>query len=92
MEWCDETSWIPLKEIKETNDVDVAEYAKANQIDSKPAFDWWVHDVLRCKERLIIMLQSYRKCTGYKFGIHIPLAVEEAMEIDKASYLGKVYE
>ena len=29
------------------------------------------------------MLQSYRKCTGYKFGIHIPMTVEVAMEIDE---------
>ena len=28
------------------------------------------------------MSQSYRKRTGYKFGIRVPMTVDEAMEID----------
>jgi hypothetical protein len=43
VEWRDgSTSWLPLKQLKETNPVEVAEYAKANKIDNEPAFDWWV--------------------------------------------------
>ena len=40
------TSWITLKSLKETNLVEVAEYAWDNKIDKEPAFDWWVHHVL----------------------------------------------
>ena len=40
------TSWITLKSLKETNPVEVAEYAVDNKIDEEPAFDWWVHHVL----------------------------------------------
>ena len=86
VEWCDGTmSWIPLKEIKVTNAVKVAEYAKMNWIDDEPAFDWWIHDILKHKERLIKMSQSYCKLTGYKFGLCIPMTVEEAMEIGQES-------
>ena len=48
IEWKDgSTSWLPLKEVKETNSVEVAEYAIANRIDKEPAFDWWVKDILK---------------------------------------------
>ena len=32
------TSWLPLKELKESNSVETAEYAVANKIDHKHAF------------------------------------------------------
>ena len=84
VEWKDgSTSWLSLKELKNSNSVDVAEYAKANRIDSEPAFDWWVHDVLRRKNRLIKMARSHRLKTGYKFGLRVPDTVEEALVIDK---------
>ena len=35
-------SWIPLKDMKESHPVEVAEYAKARCIDDEPAFAWWV--------------------------------------------------
>jgi hypothetical protein len=39
VEWRDaSTSWIPLKELKETNIVEVAKYAVDNQINHEPAF------------------------------------------------------
>jgi hypothetical protein len=31
-----------LKDLKESNPVEVAEYAVANKIDDEPAFAWWV--------------------------------------------------
>ena len=34
------TSWIPLKDLKESNPVEVAEFAKARGIDDEPAFAW----------------------------------------------------
>ena len=42
VEWRDGTaSWLPLKEVKETNSVDLAQYAKDNSIIDEPAFAWW---------------------------------------------------
>ena len=40
VEWRDGmTSWLPLKTLKNTNPVQVAEYAHGNQIDIEPTFD-----------------------------------------------------
>jgi hypothetical protein len=44
------TSWIELKTTKESNTVELAEYALSNHISREPAFDWWVHTVIRRKK------------------------------------------
>jgi hypothetical protein len=36
--------------MKESKAVEVADCAFANQISHEPDFQWWVHDVLRCKK------------------------------------------
>lgn len=33
--------WIPLKDLKESNPVKVAEFSKARGLDYKPAICWW---------------------------------------------------
>ena len=40
-------SWLPLKELKETNAVETAQYTVDNRIDEEPAFDCWVRYVLK---------------------------------------------
>ena len=48
VEWRDGSSnWVPLKELKESNPVEVAEYAVSCNIHEEPAFVWWVKDVLK---------------------------------------------
>ena len=43
VQWKDESkSWEPLAKFKESNPVQVAEYAVAHKISSEPAFCWWV--------------------------------------------------
>jgi hypothetical protein len=57
--WKDGTStWVPLKELKESNPVKVAEYAVGNKIAAEPAFHWWVHDVIRRKDRILSKIKS----------------------------------
>ncbi len=65
-------SWLPLKELKETNTIETAQYAVHNMTDKEPAFDWWTRDVLKRKKRLMKMPQSRHKQSGFKFGIRIP--------------------
>ena len=77
------TSFVPLKEAKEANPVEVAEYAVQNQIDEEPAFDWWVRGILKKKNRLIKMSKKRHVRKGYKFGIKIPTTVQEALDLDK---------
>jgi hypothetical protein len=59
VEWKDgSVSWIPLKDLKESNPVEVAEYAVANKIENEPAFAWWVNTVMHKRERIITKLQK----------------------------------
>ena len=52
------TSWVPLKDLKESNPVETAEYAVANFIHEEPAFAWWVKDVLRKRDRILAKVKS----------------------------------
>lgn len=84
IEWKDgSTSWLPLKELKETNGIIVAKYAVDNLIDSEPAFDWWVRGLLKKEKRLIKKTQRHFVKQGYKFGIRIPKTVAEAIALDQ---------
>ncbi len=47
------TSWEPLRNLKQSNPIEVAEYAKANKIDEEVAFAWWVPFTLRQRHRII---------------------------------------
>jgi hypothetical protein len=48
VQWKDDsTTWVPLREIKESNPIEVAEYAYVNQLHEEPAFKWWVPYVIR---------------------------------------------
>jgi hypothetical protein len=42
-----ETSWERLSDLKESNPLEVAEYAVSQSIDHEPAFSWWVPHVLK---------------------------------------------
>ena len=52
------TAWVPLKDLKVMNPVEVAEYAVANKIDDQPAFAWWVHHVFKKRDQIIKKVKS----------------------------------
>ena len=84
VEWRDgETSWIPLKDLKESNPVQLAEYAIANKISEEPAFAWWVRPTLRRRDRIIKKVKSRYWDKTHKFGIELPKSVAEALKIDE---------
>jgi Reverse transcriptase (RNA-dependent DNA polymerase) len=75
---------IALKDLKESNPVEVAKYAVANKIDDEPAFAWWVRDVLKLRDRVIKKLKMHKVWQEtMKFGIELPRTVQEALEIDR---------
>ena len=77
-------SWVPLRELKDSNPVEIAEYAIANQISEEPAFSWWVPHVMRKRDRIIQKLKSKKYWhRTHKYGIELPKTVKEALEIDK---------
>jgi hypothetical protein len=60
-----------------------AEYANAVKIAEEPAFAWWVPHIIKKKARILIeKVRSIYWKTTHKFGIHYPLSVEEALQID----------
>ena len=84
VEWKDGTSsWIPLKLLKESNPVELAEYAKSRGIDKEPAFAWWVNHVLKKRDRIIKQVKHRPVKKSIKFGIQVPSSVEEALRLDK---------
>ena len=96
IEWVDGSmDWVRLAEMKEAYPVQVAEYATANGIAHEPAFNWWVHKVIKRKERLINKVKSKYWRTTHIFGIEVPKSVEEAYRIDRVtgtSYLTRAIE
>jgi len=55
----------------------------ANSIVHEPTFKWWVHKVLKRKERIIKKVRSKYWRTTHKFGIVVAKSVEEAYGIDR---------
>jgi hypothetical protein len=71
-----------LKELKESNPVQVAEYVTAKGLDSEPAFSWWVPYTLK-KMKVIISAIKSCKQTSHKYGVEIPRSIDHARELDK---------
>ena len=83
-EWKDgSTNWVALKDARQSYPVLVAEYAIANRIDDEPAFAWWVHDVIKKRDRIIAKVKSKYWQRTHKYGIKIPKSVKEAIAFDK---------
>jgi Reverse transcriptase (RNA-dependent DNA polymerase) len=83
-EWKDgSTNWVALKDARHSYPVLVAEYAVANRIDDEPAFAWWVHDVIKKRDRIIAKVKSKYWQQTHEYGIKIPKSVQEAIAIDK---------
>jgi hypothetical protein len=76
-------TWIPLKDLKESNPVDVAEYAKARGIETEPAFAWWVPYTLRKRDIILSSVRSRVRKITHKYGIEMPVSVNHAIEIDR---------
>ena len=86
VQWKDgSTTWEKLSKLKESNPIEVAEYAVAQDISHEPAFAWWVPHTLRKRERIIMAVNSRYHKTTHKFGICIPKTVREALELDKSN-------
>ena len=74
------TSWVALKDLKESNPIEVAKYSVANKIAEKPVFAWWVHQTL-CRCDLTKVKARYWS-RRHKCGIELPKMVAEALMIN----------
>lgn len=79
------SDWVDLKHVKDSNLIQLAEYAVANRIQEEPAFMWWVlSKTLRIRNQIILGKVNYRYWkTSHKYGVRLPHSVQEASEIDK---------
>ena len=64
--------WVRLKDLKESNPVDVAEYTTARGIQEEPAFSWWVPYTLRNKDIIVSAVSLRVRKYSHKYGIEIP--------------------
>ena len=69
---------VALKDIKQSNPVELAYYAKRLKIDDDPVFAWWVPYVQ--KKREIILSKVKSKCFQrlYKYEVWLRKSVKEA--------------
>ena len=62
-----------------------AEFAVAQEIDHKPAFNWWSKHVLKKRDRTITSIRKqqmrYLKRSN-KFGIELTKTVEQAIALE----------
>ncbi len=63
------TAWLPLKDVKESNPIELAEYAILNCIDDEPAFKWWVSLVICKRNRMVNKVKGKYWQTMHKFGV-----------------------
>ena len=83
MKWKDgQSSWIPLKDAKESHPIEVAKYAMEKEIDGEPAFSWWVPHVMKKMEKIVSAVNNRVVRKTHKFGVEIPRSVEEALRLD----------
>jgi hypothetical protein len=84
VEWKDgTTSCERLADLKESNPIEVAEYASTKNLHDESYFTWWVPYVLKKRNRLIAAVtKRYHKLT-HKFGIQVPKTWDEAVRLDE---------
>jgi len=78
-----EATWVPMKELKAGNPVELAEYTVVRGIADRPAFKKWSKFVLRKRDRYIERVKSRYWRTTHKLGIRLPHSVEEAYRLDE---------
>jgi hypothetical protein len=49
----------PLKNLKESNPIEIVDYAVANRIDQEAAFAWWVPYTLRKRNRIVAAFKTW---------------------------------
>ena len=69
---------VPLKYLKISNPVELAECAVMNALEEEPVFKCWVPHALKKCDRIIAKVKSKYWRTTHKFGIRIPKSADDA--------------
>jgi hypothetical protein len=84
VEWKDgTTSWERLADLKESNPVEVAEYAATNNLHDEPVFAWWVPHVLKKQNSIIATVTKRYHIRTHKFGFQVSKTWGEAVKLDE---------
>jgi len=82
--WADgSSSWEPLRNLKDSNPIELAEYARSHNLLNEPAFSWWAKHTLQRMKRIISKVKSRYWQRTHKFGIRLPKTVSEALKLDE---------
>ncbi len=77
------TSYVPLRDMKNSYLLETADYAISNNISNEPAFSWWIPHVQRKRECIFGKLKKKKYWSRmHKYGIELPKSVKEALAID----------
>ena len=85
LRWKDDSeNWVDLKDLKESNPLEVADYVQGNGLEKEPAFAWWVPHTLKKRKRIISKLGTSKYWrTQEKMGITVPRSIEQAYKLDE---------
>ena len=75
-------SWVPLKDMKESHPIEIADFSKSRGIYKKPAFSWWITYTLQKRDIIISAINTRIRKTKHKYGIEIPRSVKHASEMN----------
>jgi hypothetical protein len=84
VEWKDGTTiWERLIDLKESNPVEVDEYAATKILLNTPEFIWWDPYVLQKRTVSIAAVTKHYNKRTQKFGIEVPKSWDDCLKLDK---------
>jgi Reverse transcriptase (RNA-dependent DNA polymerase) len=83
VEWTDgTTTWLPLKDLRDSNPIETAEYALSRDIINEKSFSWWAPKALRKRDSCLSKVKTRYWKRTHKFGIEMPKSVKDALTLD----------
>ena len=76
------STWENLSSLKDSNPVEVAEFAVSQGIDSKPFFSWQVPYKLKKRDVIISSVNARFQKRTHKLGIENPTSIFDAKKIN----------
>jgi hypothetical protein len=77
------TSLESLADLKESNPIEVVEYAATKSLLDTPGFIWWAPHVLKkCTIIIVALIKRYQKRT-HQFGIEVPKSWDDCVRLEK---------
>ena len=75
-------TWAPLKDLKESNPVDISEYVVGDKISKESSFAWWLPYTLKKRVHIITDVKARFLNKSHNFSVEVYTSVKEAYRID----------